>query len=151
MVAPENAGWARARMVDALRLLALPAGEQLTALPSFVEVPDELALAFDEAYRLTTGDEPAWTPNPEQLHALRDIDTVLEEMSRPPAGLLAWTPESLAVSAWTVEALHTDHRWALVRSRAQRALRLLGARPGRPDPHGVIYAGEGDARPESDR
>lgn len=35
---------------ETLKLLALPAGEQVAALPPYVVVPDELAFTFDDAY-----------------------------------------------------------------------------------------------------
>lgn len=40
------------RVVDALRLAALPAEDQFAALPDFVHVPDEVALLYEDAWVL---------------------------------------------------------------------------------------------------
>ena len=141
MAAPRTDQWAWDRMVDALRLLALPADTQVAALPSFVEVPDELALSFDEAYRALTVDGLTGAFSASQLTALAEIDRSLEEMSRPPRGALAWTPELLELSAWTIDALYADERWGWLRRSARRLLRALGVESGRPDLSHTIYVG----------
>lgn len=44
--------WFLEMLVDSLRLAALPADQQVAALPDFVHVPDEVALLYDDAWRL---------------------------------------------------------------------------------------------------
>ncbi len=46
-----DTNWALHQLVNALRLAALPAQAQVAALPDVVQVADEIALEYDEAFR----------------------------------------------------------------------------------------------------
>lgn len=137
--------WVLTKLVDALRLLALPAQEQIAVLPAFVATADEVALTFDEAFRLVGERVYQHVVSEDQQAALREIDGMLESMSVPPAGASDWTPEAIATSVWSRDALTADERWALLRIRALDLLQALGADPGPPDLSGSTYvSADGD-------
>ena len=96
-------------LLDALRLLALSAGEQLECFPSFVVVSDEMALLFDDQYR-------RWNPTgggAELRARLEQIDGLLEEMGNDQ-------------NLWSESALRKSAEWSKIRKIAKNALELVG-------------------------
>ena len=100
-------------LVESLQLLAAPASEQVSALPRFVDVPDELVSTFGDAYLLVPQLEGAGLVQPEAAAALKRIDDYLSAL--PSDGSLS-----------EVGSLETDERWKQLRSLAEAALASLG-------------------------
>jgi hypothetical protein len=116
-------------LVDALRLAALPADQQMAVLPDFVHVLDEIALQYDDAWRLVPQIRQAGLLSDEQHEALARLDRHLEEMSN------AADKDSL----WTIETMEGDERWETFRRLAGQALAALGREPGRPSLEGTTW------------
>lgn len=106
-------------LVEALRLLAAEWAAQVRALPAFVDIPDEVALTFDEVYRFVEDLGSAGLITPAQRTMLDGIDRLLAEMSKDS-------------SLWTIDALRTAARWHEVRSSARALLDALGEKPQPP-------------------
>ncbi|MFE1953760.1 hypothetical protein ACFW9D_25205 [Streptomyces sp. NPDC059524] len=98
---------------QALDRLAWPAERQIEHLRRWGVGPDELALEFDDAYRMV----PALDSQgilPDDVGArLRQVDSLLEEMSE------GADPE------WTHEAVTRSPTWDRLRHSAQAALEAL--------------------------
>lgn len=108
------------QLIETLRLLGLSADEQISALPDYVHVPDELALTFDDAHQMVA-----------VLDESRCLSVgarpVLEELQRRFTEMTA-----AADDVWSEEALRGDARWETVRRLALEALDRLGEDPGPP-------------------
>jgi len=109
-------------VVDALRLVSLPADEQVAVLTDFVHVPDEVALLYDDAWRLVPQIREAGLITDEQYEVLARLDRHHEEMSKAPK----------EDSLWTIQAMREDKRWEEGRRLAVEALATLGRELGRP-------------------
>lgn len=83
-------------LIQALQLLAATYEEQINALPEFVDVPDEIALTFDEVYLLVENLDKEGLITTSQKTALAQIDSVLEQMSKKED---IWTLDSLRTSS----------------------------------------------------
>src|SRR5258708_7609890 len=116
-------------LVNALRLLASSADVQERAFPGFVVVPDELALNFDDAFRLTEQLVGSGRLSREQVEALARVDNALDELTNR-GGM------------WTLEALRESQEWQGVRAEARKALDALGAGPGTGSTAGISYTGD---------
>jgi hypothetical protein len=127
----------RAELVDALRLMALPADDQIAALPAFVVTADEIALTFDDVYRAIGTPQSGGPFTDSQLAALREIDQTFDVMSQRPSDTAASVQEAWTQSTWSHEALRTDPRWSGLRDRALSLLTMLDAAPGQPRISGV--------------
>lgn len=104
------------RLVDILRLMALPAEEQRAAFPDYVNVPDEIATLFCDQLRLASRDGAATR---ETFEAMEALDARLAEMSAEPA-------------QWTDDAFVSSREWQEIRETARDLLIQVGAGPGRP-------------------
>jgi hypothetical protein len=99
-----------------LAVLALPAKQQVAwldslGMPGKPALADELALEFDDGYRLVQQFVVrGWIPEG-ALAGLRQVDALLAEMS---------SPEQATV--WEVAALESSDRWEEIRTRARSAL-----------------------------
>jgi hypothetical protein len=121
-------------VVDALRLVALPADEQIAALPDFVDVPTEVLQRYEDAWVLVPQIREAGLLSDEQHEALARLDrhhTKLSEVDE-------------ADALWTAEGMRNDERWVKSRQLARDALERLGRPPGKPAFRGVTWIPAGD-------
>jgi hypothetical protein len=112
-MADEREAWRRQLLRDALTALASEPNEQVRWIGS--AHPDELALTFDDAYRLL----PTLVAEGAQLSeialaTLKAIDEALDAMTGERNSEL-----------WTIEAIRTNRRWADLRTLAHEALAAL--------------------------
>ena len=119
------------RLVEALRLCALPYAEQAGALPEFVFVPDEVVGEFDKAYRSSS--DSAFL-SAYAGRTVTELDRLFVEMTE--ATDREWV--------WSIEAIQRDARWARVRTLASKALALLGEPLQRPVFPGSTWVGMSD-------
>lgn len=107
------------RFLRAIAVLALPAKSQIAwlqslGLPGEPRFADELALEFDDGYRLL----PQFVRNDwlasQVIEPLAGLDTLLEAMSA-----------SGNADLWTVEALASSPQWEEARCKARSILMLL--------------------------
>jgi hypothetical protein len=98
-------------LVEAVRLLASPFPDQVEAFPPWVNVADEVALTFDDAFEAL---DRSATPG-SVLHELTVLDGLLRKMSRDPLS-----------ANWLPVGLEDGESWAAVRGVALRALREMG-------------------------
>ena len=125
--------WALRQLVDALRLVALPADEQVAALPPFVHVPDEIVLYYDDAFQRLPGVLEVGVLREDQAEPLRALDELFAEMTDAPDK--AWV--------WTLPAVENDQRWARTRTLAVAALTAVGAVPDQPQFASTVWMGYG--------
>ena len=107
-------------LVDALRLIAASPEEQVSALPDFVSVTDEVATTFGDAYLLVSQLERAGLVSSDAALALRRLDDLFEAM-----------PEDDSLGA--PESLSTHSFWSQARSLARKALKRLEEEKRPPD------------------
>jgi hypothetical protein len=112
------------RLIHSLQALAAPADFQLAR---FVAKPDELALDFDDAFRLVS-DCPQLELDTEQRECLDRLDHFLEQRSGPD------TPDF-----WTESAIRTSAEWVELRALAADALACLNAPRILPPPTDAVY------------
>lgn len=99
------------RLVKSLQLIALPFEKQTKVLPEFVCLPDEIALIFDDMYRLVLdGDNTEFSTNTKKN--LKLLDTLFEEMSKNK-------------SLWTLSSLENSRDWEKSRDIAKLVLNEL--------------------------
>lgn len=113
-------------LVDALRLVAASSEEQLSRLPGFVCVTDEVVTLFADAYLLVPQLERVGKLSPEAARALRRLDDFFESMPED---------ESLADPA----SLSSHSFWSRARALASRALEQLGEEERSPDVSGTTW------------
>jgi hypothetical protein len=116
------------RLVDALRLAALPAEQQVAVLPDFVYAPDEVIDSFGDAWVQVPWLREAGMIDDRQHEALARLDRHYEEMVE------ATDREPLLTLAGMEDA-----RWATSRQLAAEALAAFGRTPGRPHFSGVTW------------
>jgi hypothetical protein len=121
-------------VVDALRLVALPAEEQIAVLPDFVAVPDEVLQLYEDAWVLVPQIREADLLTDEQYEALARLDRHHTTM----AGIDEHD------RFWTAEGMRNDKRWAMSRQLAGEALDRLGRPLGKPAFRGVTWIPAGD-------
>jgi hypothetical protein len=142
----------RAELIDALRLMALPADDQIAALPSFVVTADEIALTFADVFCALGTPQAAGVFTDGQLATLEDINQTFDAMSQRPSDPGASVQETWTRWTWSHEALRKDPRWSGLRDRAQSLLTMLDAIPGQPRISGVyvpgsVWRGQSDSAP----
>ncbi|WP_338692659.1 hypothetical protein V2W30_00525 [Streptomyces sp. Q6] len=98
-------------MIEALALLGADSADQLAWIDRYKVVTDELALEFDDAFRLIADLQQDEFLDTEALGKLQLIDTVLEEMSGRENA-----------ERWSGEALANDAGWRQVRTLARDLL-----------------------------
>jgi hypothetical protein len=98
-----------------VRIAALPADQQIAALPRGVVVADEIALDFDNycQWALKGCDAPELTD--EQRTRLISLDGLFDDMTRRRKAKL-----------WTEDAMRTRPEWAAVREEATKILEAFG-------------------------
>ncbi len=110
--ADDGGRWWLAELRHSVELLASPAHVQITHLRRNGVHLDELALAFDAAFRPVTSPDERIVMSPAALTALSALDDLLSALDPDPA-------------LWTDEALATTPEWAEVRAAARRAGQAL--------------------------
>ena len=110
----------------ALQALAAPADQQVQLFPSFVCIPDELVLDFDQWHRAAARDAEF---SPEQQAALAQLEEAID----------AWSGPAHA-DVWSEATLATHPVWFDFRSLASNALAGFGWPTELPPPdRGAIY------------
>jgi hypothetical protein len=117
------------RLEWSVRALAQPPEVQRKLFPSFVCVPDELALDFEEGLDLAGVAASGLTRA--QKAALDELDRIISSVSGPAH------PE-----VWADEALEDREEWRLIRKAAQDLIRAMGwTHEPPPSDRGAIYIG----------
>lgn len=118
----------------AVQALALDYDAQVGLYPSFVEVPDELALEFEEALENYLGSGAEKDFDSAQIDCIAKLDQALESISGPANSRF-----------WTMESLQSDPRWAEIRELAAATLFVFGWEIEKPpDNRGSIFIGPQD-------
>ena len=107
-------------ILESLHLLAADCTLQEAVLPSFVHVPDEVALIFYDSFLLADQIVEAGLLSEAEILRLKEVDQILDRMSDEKA-------------LWTHESLCNDRMWTSVRQMAAESLRLLGVEPRPPN------------------
>ncbi|WP_329013739.1 hypothetical protein [Streptomyces sp. NBC_00690] len=102
-------------LIEAVLVVAAPASDQLAWLDKYDVPPDEIALGFDDAFRLVGRLVDEEQLSRHVLPMLQMIDEVFSEMS-----------QDTDVDRWTREALCTDAGWGRARQSAREALTAEG-------------------------
>lgn len=113
-------------LVDSIQLLAASAAEQVSALPDYVCVTDEVVSNFGDAYLLVPQLERAGLVSESAATALKDLDNHLVAMPADDALMEA-------------SSLETHDFWTEARKRAASALRVLGVQQKEPSMRHVSY------------
>jgi len=113
-------------LIQSLQLLAASYGNQVKALPAFVNVPDEVALTFDEALLLARPLVKEGLITTAQQAELGQLDILLEQMSDDK-------------SLWTLTALQASPEWEHVRHLADNILKSFQIPKGTPNQFWVQY------------
>lgn len=103
----------------ATRAIAQEPETQRTLFPSFVEVADELALAWEEAL-IELGAKIDLLGEAQQV-AVRALDTYMSSVSGP-----------ANYHVWTIEGLESASEWVVMRNLARNVLREIGWAGGPP-------------------
>lgn len=117
--------WAFTFQHEAIERLAKPAKEQIAWLQEIDTYPsaDELALEFDDWFRLADQLVGARIISQEAFDAMKPIDALLDEMSGPKP-------------LWSPAALRDAPEWETIRQQAREVLPLM-PRSWRPSPNAV--------------
>ncbi|MFI1370103.1 hypothetical protein [Streptomyces griseochromogenes] len=102
-------------LIEAVVVVAADASAQLTWLGKYDVPPDEIALSFDDAFRLAERLVEDGQFRRGVLPSLRMIDEVFSEMT-----------QDTDVGRWTREALSTDPGWGRARQLAREVLTAEG-------------------------
>ncbi|WP_369193259.1 hypothetical protein [Streptomyces djakartensis] len=102
-------------LIEAVVVIAAPASDQVAWLEKFDVPPDEIALGFDDAFRLAGRLVDEGRLSREALASLQMIDEVFSEMS-----------QVTDVDRWTREVLATDAGWVRARQLAREVLTAEG-------------------------
>ncbi len=103
----------REKLKWAVQVLAMPGEVQRRLYPDFACKPDELALEWDEEFRMTAGSELRQV----QLEAMQRLDRKLESMSRD--------GPDFSEDLWDESALCTSAHGALVRELGDAVLQQM--------------------------
>jgi hypothetical protein len=113
-------------LVDGIQLLAASAADQVSALPDYVCVTDEVVSNFGDAYLLVPQLQRAGLVSELAATALKDLDDHLAAMPADDALMEA-------------SSLDTHDFWAEARKRAASALQALGVPQKAPSMKHVSY------------
>ncbi len=108
-------------LVECLQLLAADYETQVATLPSYVHIPDELALNYHDCILLMDQITKSGLLNERVATRLTELDSELAEMSG-----------ANHASLWTLNALMHDDTWNGIRQQAIEILSLLGQRKETP-------------------
>jgi hypothetical protein len=99
-------------LISSLQLIALPFEDQVRVLPKFVCQSDEVALIFDEAYRLFTSSLDKAPISADVLSLLEKLDLRFDSMSKNR-------------ELWSIEMLKSSEEWTECRTLARTILNKL--------------------------
>jgi hypothetical protein len=99
-------------LLQSLQLLATPYDQQLHVLPRFVHIPDEVALAFDDASIFIDELVDKGLVSDSQKTELEHMDVLLDQMSKEK-------------NLWTLKALEMSLPWENVRILAKDILQTF--------------------------
>ena len=85
------------QLIEAIRLVAVSYDDQVTCLPSFVHMPDEIALSYNDRYLLVPQFIDQGLLRKEDIGELVEIDALFERLSG-----------SHNASWWTLSAMESD-------------------------------------------
>ncbi len=102
-------------LIEAVVVVAAAAADQVAWLEKYDVPPDEIALGFDDAFRLAGQLVEEGRLSPVVLPRLQMIDEVFCEMS-----------QAAGMDRWTREALSTDVEWDRARQLAREVLTAEG-------------------------
>ncbi|MEU9713544.1 hypothetical protein AB0E21_33855 [Streptomyces sp. NPDC047967] len=102
-------------LIEAVVVVAAPASDQMAWLDKYDVPPDEIALGFDDAFRLAGRLADEGRLSREVLPPLQMLDEVFSEMS-----------QVTEVDRWTREALAIDAGWGRARQLAREVLTAEG-------------------------
>ncbi|MFF7492826.1 hypothetical protein [Streptomyces rubiginosohelvolus] len=102
-------------LIQAVVVVTAPASDQVAWLAKYDVPPDEIALGFDDAFRLAGRLVDEGQLSRDVLPSLQMIDEVFSEMS-----------QDTDVDRWTSEAMATDVGWGRARQLAQEILTAEG-------------------------
>ncbi len=107
-------------LLQALRLVASSSNVQISVMPNFVNIPEEIALIYNDAYLTLTQLQNQNLIPKEALEILKKIDELFEKMSKDP-------------SLWTLDILENDKNWRLSRDLDKSVLKSLHERYDKPN------------------
>ncbi|MFF7780358.1 hypothetical protein ACFZCG_38840 [Streptomyces tanashiensis] len=102
-------------LIEAVVVVAAPASDQVAWLDKYDVPPDEIALGFDDAFRLAWRLVEEGQLNRDVSPLLQMIDDVFSEMS-----------QDTDVDRWTRAALSTGAGWGRARQLAREVLTAAG-------------------------
>jgi hypothetical protein len=108
------------RMIEVLKLLAADYQIQISSFPNYVQIPDEIALSFEDVYIFSNNLKDSGMINEEQKAKLDYLNIQLDEMSENK-------------SLWGLESLKEAQEWQEIRKLAVELIMLLGKTLERPD------------------
>lgn len=96
-----------------IKLMASSYDEQVCAFPSFVIIPDEIALLFDDIYRDTKQMSKDKILSSDSANLLFKINDLFNNMSKD-------------LTKWTLKSLKKDTDWNVIRDLAKSILEIQG-------------------------
>lgn len=123
--------WCRQQLVEATQLLAADFAGQVAALPSFVHVPDEVLLHYDDAFLLMPQVLEAGLITAEQAAVAEAMHQALDTIS---------VPQDYAVA---LRALEHAPEWAALRAQARALLKALDEPLRAPEFSQTVYVSSG--------
>ncbi|MFI5808750.1 hypothetical protein [Streptomyces sp. NPDC051561] len=102
-------------LIEAVVVVAATATVQVAWLEKYNVPPDEIALDFDDAFRLAAHLVDEGQLSPVALPHLQMIDDVFSEMA-----------QAAGMDPWTRSALHTEAGWDRARQAARKVLTAEG-------------------------
>lgn len=108
-------------LIQSIQLLAADYKTQISSLPKFVHVPDELALLYNDYFLLSNQFLNERLITKQQLKNLKELDKTLDKMSGKKNAKL-----------WTLEALKESQEWKNIRNLASKLLKDFGKRKEKP-------------------
>ena len=113
-------------IIESLQLMAADYDTQIDILPTFIHVPDEIALIFDEAHLCALELKGEGLINEQQELGLARIDQRLDDMSNN---------EGL----WTLDQLKSSPQWSELRGLALEVMASFGLTKKRPNIHWLQF------------
>lgn len=107
-------------LLQSLRLVAAPPEIQISSMPQFVSLPDEIALTFNDAYLISSQLVDENIISIQAFLLLKELSELFDNMSQDK-------------SLWTLQKLENDNSWKLSRQLAIKVLQELDEPFGRPN------------------
>ncbi len=100
------------KLVQCLRLVASPYEVQISLLPNFIDIPDEIALFFDDVFLTIPQLKIEYLFSPNTLLKINEVNELFESMSEEKF-------------FWELEELKNNKSWEKSRELALSVLKLL--------------------------